>query len=187
MKRVIRLTESDLVRLVKRVITESESYDDMTIPEIADTQIGVPYRSGGTRPKDSSNPGFDCSGFAKWILKAAGYFNDENGNLDKTKYNSFPGWVQGQYDSSLIEKIDEPNIQIGDFVYFTHKGDKVKGHVGVITQVYDTDFSMVHASSKRGITQDDDVMKKGWWGKITGYGRFIGERNFPPSAIANKD
>lgn len=36
------------------------------------TQVGVPYRLGGEDPKNSSNPGMDCSGLMQWSYGQAG-------------------------------------------------------------------------------------------------------------------
>ncbi len=40
----------------------------MDVTDIASTQIGLPYRSGGTSPKT----GFDCSGFVQWVYAKQG-------------------------------------------------------------------------------------------------------------------
>ena len=40
----------------------------MNITDIASTQIGLPYRSGGTSPAT----GFDCSGFVQWVFAKQG-------------------------------------------------------------------------------------------------------------------
>ncbi len=40
----------------------------MDLTDIASTQIGLPYRSGGTSPRT----GFDCSGFVQWVYAKQG-------------------------------------------------------------------------------------------------------------------
>jgi cell wall-associated NlpC family hydrolase len=189
MKKIIRLTESELIKLVNKIVTEtletSDMYKDMDMIEIARSQLGVPYKWGYMGPKESDNPGFDCSGFVKWVLKTAGFFNRIDGSLRTDEFNKFAGYVQGQYNSNKIAKIKKPDIKPGDFVYFTHEGDEVMGHVGIITNVSGDDFSMIHAANG-GIEEVDNVIEKGWWGDITGYGRFMGTRILPTATVTDK-
>jgi len=175
-KKVIRLSESDLVKLVKKIILETEPEESEPsksgewedVLDSAYSQVDkVSYKWGGMTPDGKSGEGFDCSGFVKWTFKDAGKFNNENGELDNEKYNKFPRTAQGQYDNS--QKVED--IQIGDLVFFTH-GSGVQ-HVGIISQVYDTDFSMVHSSSSQGVTELNNVTANDYWGhRIVGFGRY---------------
>lgn len=176
MKKIIRLSESELIRLVKKIIVETEpeeteptkNGDSSDILDSAYSQVDkVSYKWGGMSPDGKSGEGFDCSGFVKWAFKDAGKFNNSNGELDDIKYKQFPRTAQGQYDNS--QKVEDP--QIGDLVFFTH-GSGVQ-HVGIISQVYDTDFSMVHSSSSQGVSELNNVMANDYWGpKIVGFGRY---------------
>lgn len=145
----------------------------------ARSQKGVPYKWGGQSPRASQDPvisgsgtgGFDCSGFVRWLLKSTGQFNKADGTLDTTAYNSFPGHAPGQ--EKKVQSIARADLRVGDLVFF--KSDPKfngAGHVGVVSRVDSSDFDMIHASSKRGITEDTGVQSKGWWGPIRGYGRW---------------
>jgi cell wall-associated NlpC family hydrolase len=156
-----------------------ESQSSSLTLSYAKSQIGVPYRWGGQSPKGSTeplvtgskSPGFDCSGFVKWVLKSSGQFNMPDGTLDTKTYSSFPGHAPGQ--KKLAAGVERSDLKAGDLVFF--KSDPSfngAGHVGLVSSVTDGDFSMIHASSKRGIQEISEVQKKGWWGPILGYGRW---------------
>lgn len=158
---------------------ESDPAAQSQVLKYARSQIGVPYRWGGQSPKGSSeplvkgstSPGFDCSGFIKWTLKASGGFNRADGTLDTATYNSFPGHAPGQ--KKITKSVERSGLQAGDLVFFKSDPNfNGAGHVGMVTSVEPTDFSMIHASSSKGIQEVSGVQGKGWWGKILGYGRW---------------
>jgi len=148
----------------------------------ARSQEGVPYKWGGQSPKSSQDPlvqgsgtpGFDCSGFVRWVLKSTGQFNKADGSLDQSTYNSFPGHAPGQ--EKKAQAVDRPDLRVGDLVFFKSDPDfNGAGHVGIVTRVDATDFDMIHAASSKkrnGIVEDTGVQSKGWWGPIRGYGRW---------------
>ena len=130
MKKIIRLTESELIKIVKYIIKEESeilSADEMVknvLPlKIAKNQIGKPYKWGDEGPDR-----FDCSGLVSYSFKvprttAVGYFN-----------------------SSLFKKIDKKNLIPGDLIFF---GSLSKPHhVGIIDTVGSGGVvtKMVHAS-----------------------------------------
>ena len=53
MKKVVRLTESDLVRLVKRVISEQEKLDYWTMAKQLDSRLGS-FKTDGGKDKVAS-------------------------------------------------------------------------------------------------------------------------------------
>ena len=69
MKKIIRLTESDLTRIIKRVIKEQSSY----VPKIGDKISGI-ANAGGNRPIDIEFKitSKDVSGY-KGVLTSWGY------------------------------------------------------------------------------------------------------------------
>jgi len=149
------------------------------ILDYARSQKKVKYVMGGQSPKSSStppvkgtsNPGFDCSGFVRWVFKTSGNFNKEDGTLDTKIYNSFPGHAPGQ--ESKVKKINRPELKEGDLVFFTMPGFSKAGHVGVVTKVYPSNFDMIHASSSAGIVEDSNVQSNSYWKpKIRSYGRW---------------
>ena len=145
----------------------------------SDGNPAVPYKWGGQNPKSSQDPaisgggtpGFDCSGFVRWLLKSTGQFNKADGTVDNTLYSSFPGHAPGQ--EKKVQSVQRGDLRIGDLVFFkSDPGFNGAGHVGVVSRVDGSDFDMIHASSKKGITEDTNVQSKGWWGPIRGYGRW---------------
>jgi cell wall-associated NlpC family hydrolase len=145
----------------------------------AKSQIGVPYKWGGQRPKAStdpvvsgnSSPGFDCSGFVKWVLKSTGQFNKADGTPDTALYSGFPGHAPGQEKRAV--KVEFTDLKPGDLVFFkSDPGFNGAGHVGIVSAVEGGDFNMIHASSSKGIQEVTGVKAKGWWGPIRGYGRW---------------
>lgn len=170
---------SDRESVLVKPEEDSEAAAQARVLSYARSQIGVPYRWGGQSPKGStdplvkgnSSPGFDCSGFVKWTLKSSGAFNRADGTLDTSTYNSFPGHAPGQ--KKITTSVERTGLQAGDLVFF--KSDPKfngAGHVGLVASVEPTDFSMIHASSSKGIQEVSAVQSKGWWGKILGYGRW---------------
>lgn len=165
------------------VLVKPEEDSDATalarVLSYARSQVGVPYRWGGQSPRESTDPsvkgstspGFDCSGFVKWTLKSSGAFNRADGTLDTLTYNNFPGHAPGQ--KRITTPVDRAGLRAGDLVFFKSDPNfNGAGHVGLVASVTPTDFSMIHASSSKGIQEVSGVQGKGWWGKILGYGRW---------------
>jgi len=156
-----------------------EASTSSLVLKYAKSQIGVPYKWGGQRPKASadpvvsgnSSPGFDCSGFVKWVLKSTGQFNKADGTLDTALYSGFPGHAPGQEKKAV--KVEFTDLKPGDLVFFkSDPGFNGAGHVGIVSAVEGGDFTMIHASSSKGIQEVAGVKAKGWWGPIRGYGRW---------------
>ncbi len=91
------------------------------------------YRNGGVGPY-----AFDCSGFTMYMYKELGY--------------ALPHSSSAQSDHG--EKIKVTHVQPGDLVFYAgSKGSKI-GHVGIVIETTDDDFSFIHASLKQGICID---------------------------------
>lgn len=91
------------------------------------------YRNGGVGPY-----AFDCSGFTMYMYKELGY--------------ALPHSSSAQSDHG--EKIKATHVKPGDLVFYSgSKGSKI-GHVGIVIEVTDEDFSFIHASLKQGICID---------------------------------
>lgn len=91
------------------------------------------YRNGGVGPY-----AFDCSGFTMYMYKELGY--------------ALPHSSSAQSDHG--EKIKATHVQPGDLVFYAgSKGSKI-GHVGIVIEATDDDFSFIHASLKQGICID---------------------------------
>lgn len=85
--------------------------------------IGVPYLWGGASPDD----GFDCSGLTMTVYQLNGL------NLPRNS--------RRQFDSG--DYINKDNLQKGDLVFFSEKGENHVSHVGI----YIGDDKFIHASS----------------------------------------
>ncbi|TSB47075.1 C40 family peptidase [Alkalicoccobacillus porphyridii] len=103
----------------------------------AQSQIGAPYKWGGTTPA-----GFDCSGFINYA------FNQEGISLPRT--------AQGIHDAS--NKKSKADLQAGDLVFFTgtYSGAPTVSHAGI----YVGGGQFIHASSS-GVLQSS--LNSGYW------------------------
>lgn len=106
----------------------SASVKQNNIIKTAKTQLGVPYRWGGTTSR-----GFDCSGFVNYVFKKNGI--------------ALPRTAASMYKKG--KKISKSNLKKGDLVFFqTYK--KGVSHVGI----YRGNGKFIHASSSKGISID---------------------------------
>jgi len=122
--------------------TSEQNYDSL-LP-LAKKYVGVPYQFGG-----SSEKGFDCSGFTRYVL----------GQLDiKLARTAADQFKQGK-------AVKKKELRVGDLVFFeTYK--KGASHAGI----YIGDNRFIHADSSKGVTISklDDPS---YWGP-----RYIGAR-----------
>ncbi len=91
------------------------------------------YRNGGVGPY-----AFDCSGFTMYMYKELGY--------------ALPHSSSAQADHG--DKIKAANVQPGDLVFFSGSKGSSIGHVGIVIEANEEDFSFIHASLKQGICID---------------------------------
>ncbi|MGB9866885.1 MAG: NlpC/P60 family protein [Bacillota bacterium] len=110
----------------------------------AKSLLGVKYSWGGHTPK-----GFDCSGFAYYVVNAAGV--------------PFPRDIQSQFKCGIA--VERRELMPGDLVFFTTYAPG-PSHVGI----YLGDGEFIHASSARGQVVITPLTKQ-YYAK-----RFIGAR-----------
>jgi cell wall-associated NlpC family hydrolase len=98
--------------------------------------LGVPYRYGGTTPS-----GFDCSGFIYYIMGNFGF------STTRTSY--------GLAEMGKNVKLSE--ARPGDLMFF--KGRSLNsssvGHVGIVSEVTSEGIFILHASTSRGVVQEN--------------------------------
>lgn len=108
------------------------------IARTALSQMGAPYKWGGTSPRD----GFDCSGLVWWAHHRHGV------TLPR------PSWKQIR----VGRPVDPSRLQPGDLVFYkiTSKGPSY--HVGIVT---DGDF-FVHSPSRGKHVREDALFGTYW-------------------------
>ena len=120
---------------------------DQQIKKRLKEYIGIPYRKGGMSKK-----GMDCSGFVRTVY--TNFFDIE-----------LPNSARDQFGFAEFKKIEAPEMQPGDLIFFANNKKKRISHVGV----YLSDRQFIHASSSQGVTVsslDDRYWKK----------RFVGSK-----------
>jgi NlpC/P60 family protein/S-layer family protein len=183
-------------------ITSASIYNDVELPALSPSKkakhdltqaaldrVGAPYIwSGewytksppgyccGYQPKG----GFDCSGFAWWVMKRY-----EDG-YNAAKYRSYAGWSIHDRSSKYMAKNTKPHVAfsrlyIGDLMFFASNGGTKWSdvdHVGV----YVGNHWMMHSSG----SSDGPVLEwvgDGWYHDHFVYGRrLIGAPSAPGSA-----
>ena len=102
--------------------------------------LGIPYRNGGT-----DLDGMDCSGFLFSLYSG----------------NSFviPRTTGQQIDFGY--PVDKSNIQLGDWVFFKTNGAIQINHVGLVTKINLQKVIFIHASTSKGIREDD--LNQNYW------------------------
>jgi probable lipoprotein NlpC len=114
-----------------------------TVVVTAKTYIGTPYRFGG-----NTKSGIDCSGLIHNSYAAAGIKIPRTAK-EQSKYGKSKGWNE---------------IRTGDVVTFKFKEKREKWwHSGIVTRVSGDQVKFVHASTSRGVVEDNlmsDYYKK---------------------------
>jgi cell wall-associated NlpC family hydrolase len=128
-------------------IDKSERKRRKKIVKTAEQYLGTKYRAGGKTPK-----GFDCSGFSYFVLKEN---NVKIGASSREQAN------QGKH-----KKIKQ--LEAGDLVFFGSK--KHINHVGIVTKKSKNELWMIHASSSRGIVEEE-IYQSSYWKKRLQFGR----------------
>lgn len=119
------------------------------IVKTAEELIGSRYRSGG-----ESRRGFDCSGFSFYVMQ------EHNIKLHRSSRSQAR---QGK-------QVKLKNLKPGDLVFFGN-GDRIN-HVGIISSNQGKSLKMIHASSSRGVIEED-ILQSTYWRKRIKFGRSI--------------
>ena len=124
----------------KKNKTYSAKYNTAnSLVNYAQNYIGVPYAYAGKSPS-----GFDCSGYTSFIYNKIGI--------------KLP--PASKMQSREGQKIKIKNIQKGDLIFFG-KNNKVS-HVGIVVKKDNNTLEVIHATSSRGVMQQD-VLKSNYW------------------------
>ena len=127
------------------VDTEKNS-EDPSVSElvyIAKSLEGTPYKFGGTTTR-----GFDCSGFTSYV------FDKNNSSLPRTSGE------QEQYAESVRIK----DLRTGDLVFFrSNKVGKVF-HVALVVDNDKNGLTVIHATSSRGVVEEN-ISRSSYWTK----------------------
>lgn len=124
------VTVEEIVPKEIKMMTAEDLSKVESVISTASSNIGTRYRTGGT---DSA--GFDCSGLMFSSFKT----------IDVT----LPRTSSEQ--ASVGVKIDKNLAQKGDLIFFATGGSSRINHVGLITEVSESDIKFVHSSTSLGV------------------------------------
>ncbi len=96
--------------------------------------LGIPYRNGGT-----DLDGMDCSGLLYTLYLGHSFI--------------IPRTTTQQVDFGYL--IDKKSLNIGDWVFFKTNGSTLINHVGLVTLISSNHIMFIHASTSKGIREDD--------------------------------
>jgi cell wall-associated NlpC family hydrolase len=116
--------------------------------QTAQTQLGVPYRAGGTTP----GTGFDCSGFTSWVYQQLGV------RLPRQSYDQF----------HVGQEVKGDRLRQGDLLFF-EIDKRGASHVGI----YVDHGRFIHCPSTGGFVREDQLGEKHWHEHFLGARRVL--------------
>lgn len=96
--------------------------------------MGIPYRNGGM-----DLDGMDCSGFLFSLYAGNSFIIPRTTGLQ----------MEFGYP------IEKSSIETGDWLFFKTNGAAQINHVGLVTQITSKNILFIHASTSKGIREDD--------------------------------
>lgn len=126
---------------------EPKNYEfDSSVNElikIAKSLEGTPYKFGGTTQR-----GFDCSGFTSYV------FEKNNSSIPRTS---------GEQEA-FAESVKIKDLQAGDLVFF--RSNKVGNvfHVALVVDNANEGLTVIHATSSRGVIEEN-ISRSSYWTK----------------------
>jgi cell wall-associated NlpC family hydrolase len=115
--------------------------------------IGTRYRAAGTSP----NKGFDCSGFTQYV------FDKENIDLPRVSRD------QAKYGRSIALQ----DVRPGDLIFFQRSRTGPVFHVSLVVKHDRDELRVVHATTSRGVIEEDINRSDYWQSKVAKARRVI--------------
>ena len=175
-------------------LSSIQSYASITLPQMSATQkqvvefafryAGYPYVYAGEWYKPTGagyccgtqlQGGFDCSGFAWWVLKSPA------GTWNNVSIRGYTGWSLPERGAAAMTgdapvRISYSNLAPGDLLGF-NTDDQGTGWQGVDhAGIYLGNGWMVHSSGSRGGVSIDYIGSGSWW-----YSRLVWGRRLLPT------
>jgi len=175
-------------------LSSIQSYSKIVLPQMSDIEkqvvnfafkyAGYPYVYAGEWYKPTGSGyccgtqlqgGFDCSGFAWWVLKSPA------GTWNNTSIRGYYGWSLLERGAAAMTgdapvRIYYSKLQPGDLLGFNTDGQGT-GWQGVDhAGIYLGNGWMVHSSGSRGGVSVDFIGSGSWW-----YSRFVWGRRLLPT------
>jgi len=158
--------------------TDPLQHSKLLVTQYALNQVGYPYIWGGEWHSVSPSGyccgyqpkgGFDCSGFAWWVLK-----KNESG-YNAAQFRSYSGWLLPQRTSSTMAEstgthYTYANLRIGDLMFFASNGGNTWQDVDHVGMYVGNGWMIDSTGSENGPTIDF-VAPGTWWNDHFVWGR----------------